>query len=114
MLLRLHLCILFCYIIYALGEGEAMKCPTIEFHDIVGFCGAVAILLAYFFLQAKKMSPDGLLYSVLNLVGALLILFSLAYAWNLTAVLIEVVWLGISLFGIARWYKVTSKEKTSL
>lgn len=91
-----------------------MKWPGIEFHDMIGFCGAMAILVAYFLLQAKKMSPDGLIYSVLNLVGAILILFSLLYAWNLTAVFIEIVWLGISLFGIGKWYKATYKEKTSL
>lgn len=88
-----------------------MQCPTVEFHDIIGFSGAVAILIAYFFLQAKKMSPDGLIYSVLNLIGALLILFSLTYAWNLTAVFIEIIWVGISLFGIIKWYKTTYTEK---
>jgi len=77
----------------------------IKLHDVVGLCGAIAILLAYFFLQAKKMSPDGLTYSLLNLIGAVLILFSLFYAWNLTAVFIEIVWLGISLFGIIKWYQ---------
>jgi len=86
-----------------------MQCPTVELHDIVGFFGAIAILLAYFFLQAKKMSADGVVYSLLNLVGAFLILFSLTYAWNLTAVFIEIIWLGISLFGIVKWYKSTYK-----
>jgi hypothetical protein len=90
-----------------------MQCPVVEFHDIIGFSGAVAILIAYFLLQAKKMSADGLAYSVLNLAGALLILFSLTYAWNLTAVFIEIVWSGISLFGIMKWYRTTSTEKTS-
>jgi hypothetical protein len=78
---------------------------VVEFHDFVGFSGAGCILIAYFLLQAKKMSPDGLIYSLLNLVGALLILFSLRYAWNLTAVFIEIIWCGISVFGIMKWYK---------
>lgn len=82
-----------------------------EFHDFVGFSGATAILVAYFLLQAKKMSADGLIYSLLNLVGAILILFSLAYAWNLTAVFIEIIWVSISLFGVFKWYKVTYGEK---
>jgi len=88
-----------------------MQYPLVEFHDIIGFSGAIAILIAYFFLQAKKMSPDGLAYSVLNLIGALLILFSLTYAWNLTAVFIEIIWVGISLFGILKWYKASHPEK---
>ena len=82
-----------------------------EFHDFVGFSGAAAILLAYFLLQAKKMSPDGLVYSLLNLIGALLILFSLAYAWNLTVVFIEIIWVSISLFGVLKWYKTNYAAK---
>lgn len=82
-----------------------------ELHDFVGFSGAAAILLAYFLLQAKKMSPDGLIYSLLNLIGALLILFSLTYAWNLTAVFIEIIWVSISLFGVFKWYKTHYAEK---
>lgn len=83
----------------------------IEFHDFVGFAGAFAILIAYFLLQAKKMSADSLTYSLLNLVGALLILFSLVNAWNLTAVFIEIIWGGISAFGILKWYKTNSVKK---
>ena len=82
-----------------------------EFHDFVGLSGAIAILLAYFFLQAKRMSADGLIYSLLNLVGALLILFSLTYAWNSTAVFIEIIWVGISLYGIFKWYRASYPQK---
>lgn len=89
-----------------------MQCMMIEFHDIVGITGAIAILLAYFLLQTKKMSPDSLTYSILNLIGALFILFSLVNAWNLTAVFIEIIWVGISLFGIMKWYKTKYSEKT--
>jgi hypothetical protein len=77
----------------------------IEFHDVVGFMGAACIILAYLLLQADKLSAEGLPYSFLNLLGALLILFSLCYAYNLSAVFIEIVWIGISLFGIIKWYK---------
>ena len=88
-----------------------MSFMMIELHDLIGFLGAIAILVAYFLLQAKKMSSDGLIYSVLNLAGAILILFSLFNAWNLTAVLIEIIWGGISLFGIMKWYKSIYTEK---
>jgi paired small multidrug resistance pump len=77
----------------------------IELHDVVGIAGAIAILIAYVLLQADKLSADGLLYSLLNFVGALLILFSLANAWNMTAVFIESIWCAISLFGIFKWYR---------
>lgn len=86
---------------------------VMEFHDFVGFSGAFSILLAYFLLQIKKMSAESLIYSLLNLIGSFLILFSLAYAWNLTSVLIEIVWVGISLFGVFKWYKAHYAERAS-
>ena len=78
---------------------------TLEFHDGVGFSGALCIILAYLLLQAEKLSADGLFYSFTNLLGALLILYSLFYAWNVSAVFIEIVWIGISVYGIYKWYK---------
>ena len=82
-------------------------------HDIIGFAGGTLILLTYFLLQTKKMSSDSLLYSTLNLAGALLILFSLVNAWNLTAVIIEVVWVGLSLLGIFKWHKANYNKPES-
>lgn len=77
----------------------------IEFHDVMGCLGAIFVLLSYFLLQTKKITSDGLAYPLANFIGAFFILFSLANAWNLTAVLIEVVWAMISLLGIVKWYK---------
>lgn len=78
---------------------------TVHFYDYIGILGASAILLAYFLLQVNKMSSEGLLYSLVNCVGALFILYSLFYAWNLTAVFIEIIWLGISIYGLVKWFK---------
>ena len=71
-------------------------------HDLVGNLGVLAVLLTYLLLQAGKMAPDTIRYSASNAVGALLILYSLTQDFNLSAVVIEVVWLLISLYGIAR------------
>jgi hypothetical protein len=78
---------------------------VIEFHDMMGFSGALCIIIAYLLLQTDKLSAEGLPYSLLNLIGALLILYSLCYAYNSSAVFIEIVWIAISLFGIYKWYK---------
>lgn len=83
-----------------------MRFMMIELHDVIGITGAIAILIAYFLLLTQKISSDSLAYSLLNFIGALFILFSLANAWNLTAVFIEIIWGVISLFGIIKWYKV--------
>ena len=78
---------------------------AIAFHDIIGTAGVALILLCYFMLQIGKMSSNQLSYSIINLVGASLILFSLYFEFNFSAVLIEGFWVIISLIGIVRYLK---------
>lgn len=78
--------------------------------DGIGLLGVGAILVAYFLLQASRMKVTDLRYSVLNGVGALLILYSLLFNWNTASVVIEIFWFSISLYGvIQRW-----KERKAL
>jgi len=76
----------------------------IVFHDIVGTFGVVLILLCYFLIQVGKLTAENLSYSVINMVGASLILFSLYFEFNFASVLIEGFWVIISLIGISRYY----------
>ena len=77
----------------------------------IGIVGVLLILLAYFLLQNEMLSIETLCYSLLNLIGALLILVSLFYHWNLPSVLIEIAWILISIRGIYRYY--SNKNKAS-
>lgn len=70
--------------------------------DLIGLVGVVLILLAYFLLQAEKLAADQLRYPALNLVGAVLILISLTKTFNLASFVIEICWVGISLYGIVK------------
>tara|TARA_B100000989_G_scaffold283364_1_gene249224 strand:+ start:301 stop:564 length:264 start_codon:yes stop_codon:yes gene_type:complete len=70
--------------------------------NIAGISGVVLVLLAYFLISAEKVTGQSLLYHLLNLVGAILILISLMVFWNLASFIIEVVWIAISLYGIAK------------
>ncbi len=71
-----------------------------EFANLVGLIGVAFILLAYFLLQLNKITPLNWGYPLLNLLGALMILFSLGYDWNLPAVLMESAWALVSIFGL--------------
>jgi hypothetical protein len=70
--------------------------------DWVGLAGSVLILVAYFLNQRGQLASSDRRFPALNLAGALLILFSLMYAWNLPSVLIEAFWAAISLYGLTR------------
>ncbi len=75
-----------------------------EWHDLVGNLGVVCILLSYLLLQLDKLDLKSLSYSLINAVGAVLIIVSLIYNFNLSSMVIELVWLSISLFAIARYF----------
>ena len=74
-----------------------------EWHDLVGNIGVVLILVTYTLLQLRRMDSHGLAYSALNALGAALILVSLVFDFNASAMIIEIFWCAISLLGIVRW-----------
>jgi paired small multidrug resistance pump len=78
-------------------------------YDVSGTVGVVLIVAAYLLLQLERVSGNDLIYLTMNAVGAALILLSLLYEFNLSAFLIELFWLGISLLGIARRMRKTRR-----
>jgi len=70
--------------------------------DPLGLIGVLALLIAYFFVSTGRWASDSLIYQLYNLIGALLILYSLLFHWNLSAFVIEAAWVLISLIGIVR------------
>jgi hypothetical protein len=74
---------------------------TIDWTVIVGLAGMIITLLAYFLLQAQKLHGNGLVYQLMNAVGALGVALSLLFGtFNLPAFLLEAIWLVISIYGI--------------
>ena len=72
------------------------------FHDLatpIGMIGVVLIVFAYLMLQIDRMTPESIQYSVMNLMGSLCLIYSLMVDWNLSAFIINIVWLIISLYG---------------
>jgi hypothetical protein len=82
--------------------------------DFIGNVGVVVLVITYLMLQLNKLSSDGLAYSVLNAVGAGLIVISLLYDFNLSALVIEVFWVLISFVGIYRYYRLKALRAETL
>ena len=74
------------------------------FYDVIGNVGVVLIIGSYFLIQIGRMSATGLSYSLVNMLGAGCILYSLYFEFNMSAFLVEVFWLLISLVGLGRIY----------
>jgi len=70
--------------------------------DLAGFIGVLMIVIAYLLLQLDKLPSSSLSYSLLNAAGALLIILSLIFKFNLSAFVVEVFWFLISLLGLTK------------
>ncbi len=70
--------------------------------DLVGVIGSLTICAAYLAVSLRRLDPEGLCYQGMNAAGSLMLLGSLWFRPNPGAVLIEVLWLAIALFAIAR------------
>jgi len=75
-------------------------------HDLMGNIGVAVIVLSYLALQLERVDSRSIRYSMLNGVGALLVIFSLMFEFNLSAFIIEAFWVLISVLGIIRRLKV--------
>ena len=74
--------------------------------DFVGNVGVVVLMVTYLLLQLNRLQSNDLSYSLLNAIGASLIVVSLLVNFNLSALLMEVFWVLISFVGIYRYFRL--------
>lgn len=73
--------------------------------DAVGLTGTFLVVMAYCLLQLERLDPRSLSYNIINLLGAVLLLFSLCFKFNLASFVIEVFWIGASLIGLWKYWR---------
>lgn len=71
-----------------------------HWHDLLGNLGVILIIGSYFWMQIGRISGRDPVYSIVNAVGAVLVLISLYFDFNLSAALVESFWLVISILGL--------------
>jgi len=79
-------------------------------YDLAGTVGVGLIVVAYLMMQLERTSGTDYGYLLANAIGASLILLSLAFAFNFSAMLMEAIWLLISLFGL--WRRMSGPRAT--
>ncbi|HEX5703989.1 MAG TPA: hypothetical protein VFX97_12365 [Pyrinomonadaceae bacterium] len=87
----------------ALQRGKAALNMDYAWYDLAGNIGVALMVVGYLLLQAEKIRSSDLSYSLMNGVGALLVLISLLYRFNLSAFLVEAFWLLISIYGLIKF-----------
>ncbi|PWJ54159.1 hypothetical protein SAMN06264364_10866 [Quadrisphaera granulorum] len=73
--------------------------------NVLGLVGVSLVVTTYYLLQSGRLQVQHLRYSATNAVASVLVLFSLAFHWNLSSAVIEGFWLLISLYGCAQWWR---------
>lgn len=73
--------------------------------DVIGMTGTALVVGAFFMLQLGKAEPTGIVYNLMNLTGAILLLISLCYNFNLASFVIELFWIAASLIGLYKYFK---------
>lgn len=85
---------------------------ALHWSDVVGNMGVLLLVATYYLLQADKIDAKGFWYSFNNCVVAILLFVNLYFKPVLANITLEVFWLGISLFGIYKWYKRKKQENS--
>ena len=73
--------------------------------DIIGMSGTFLVVGVFFLLQLGKISPQSLSYNLMNLLGAILLLISLCYNFNLASFVIELFWIAASVIGLYKYWQ---------
>ena len=84
---------------------------TYTWSDFVGNIGVVLIIVAFYLNVAEKIKSTDRSYNLLNLIGSILLLTSLIYKPNLSNIIIEIIWGGISLIGLYKYYYLRANIK---
>jgi hypothetical protein len=82
-------------------------------YDWIGFLGVAFYLISYTLLQMGLIRGSGYAYALMNLSAATLVLVSLSVKFNLSAAIIQIMWIVISTFGIARIYWISKRIRFS-
>jgi paired small multidrug resistance pump len=75
----------------------------------VGFAGVGLILLAFFLLHNGRFTASSTGYAIMNISGSTGILISLIVAFNWPSFVIQICWILISLYGLARHYGIIGR-----
>jgi paired small multidrug resistance pump len=79
---------------------------NITWYDWAGYIGVALVLLAFFLLQAHKLRGNGLIYQLMNILGAIGVMLSLLFgSFNAAAFVMQLAWLLIGVYGIVRGAK---------
>ncbi len=70
--------------------------------DVVGWIGVVTLLAAYALVSTRRLQGDSVAYQLLNVAGSALLILNSFYYGALPSVGVNLAWIGIGLYALAR------------
>lgn len=76
---------------------------SLQWFDWIGFAGVALIVLSYLLVQGGQLRGDGFGNQMSNALGAVGVIVSLLFGrFNFPALVLESIWLLISIYGMVR------------
>ena len=70
--------------------------------DILGWIGAIALLVAYALISAKRVEGDSTGYQLLNLVGSFLLILNTLYYGAYPSSFLNLFWIAVALYALRK------------
>ena len=68
--------------------------------EVVGWAGALAVLLAYALVSSGRMSPRSRSYQLLNVGGAVGLVINSAWNGAIPSAVVNLIWIGIGVYAL--------------
>jgi hypothetical protein len=75
------------------------------FVEVLGWIGAVEVIIAYALNSNGRMKSDSVVFQVLNLTGAIFLIINTWFNAAYPSMVINVIWTGIAVAALIRIYK---------
>jgi hypothetical protein len=73
--------------------------------DWIGIVGSILISIAYFGVSTGRVSGQSPKFQMLNLIGSIMIIYSLWFRPNAGAIIIEVLWISIATYALIKYWR---------
>ncbi len=70
--------------------------------DVLGWIGAMALLVAYVLISARRVESGSTSYQLLNLVGSILLIFNTLYYRAYPSSFLNLFWMGVALYALRK------------
>ena len=80
--------------------------------DILGWIGALLVILAYFMVSTRRVAGDALAYQLLNIAGGILLIINTVFYGAYPSSGVNLVWVAIGTYSILSRKKFEGSDPT--